>query len=88
MQPEVFFPYGSSNFEEIVRENFVFFDKTLYIDLLEKNKEKRVPFLRWRRFGKSLFVSMLEYYYDIFDKDKVIIQVFAKVIQLLIETFY
>ncbi len=67
---EVFFPYGVSNFEEIVRENFVFVDKTHYIERLEKDKEKRISFLRPRRFGKSLFLSVLEYYYDINQKHK------------------
>jgi hypothetical protein len=70
MQTDVFFPYGVSNFEEIVRDNFIFVDKTPYIELLEKTKEKRVSFLRPRRFGKSLFVSLLEYYYDILYKDR------------------
>ncbi|MCS7029857.1 MAG: AAA family ATPase, partial [Bacteroidia bacterium] len=60
----VFFPYGVSNFEEIVREGFVFVDKTLFIEKLEYNKEKRVVFLRPRKFGKSLWLSVLEYYYD------------------------
>ncbi|MCS7029841.1 MAG: AAA family ATPase, partial [Bacteroidia bacterium] len=54
-----------SNFAEIVREDFVYVDKTSYIELLEKKKEKRVVYLRPRRFGKSLFVSLLEHYYDI-----------------------
>ncbi|MCS6796842.1 MAG: AAA family ATPase, partial [Raineya sp.] len=62
---QVFFPYGVSNFAEIVRDEFVYVDKTHFIEKLEKNKEKRVVFLRPRRFGKSLFVSLLEHYYDI-----------------------
>ncbi|MDW8297678.1 MAG: AAA family ATPase, partial [Raineya sp.] len=40
-------------------------DKTSYLELLEKRKEKFVSYLRPRRFGKSLFVSLLEHYYDI-----------------------
>ncbi|MDW8158795.1 MAG: AAA family ATPase, partial [Bacteroidia bacterium] len=77
MNSRIFFPYGISNFAEIIRDDFVYVDKTLYIEILEKNKEKRVSFLRPRRFGKSLFVSLLEYYYDIHHKDK-FQQLFAK----------
>ncbi|MCS6796343.1 MAG: ATP-binding protein [Raineya sp.] len=65
MKSEIFFPYGVSNFAEIVREDFVYVDKTAYIELLEKKKEKRVAYLRPRRFGKSLFLSLLEHYYDL-----------------------
>ncbi|MDW8345379.1 MAG: AAA family ATPase, partial [Bacteroidia bacterium] len=61
----VFFPYGVSNFEEIIREGFVFVDKTPFIEKLEYSKEKRVSFLRPRKFGKSLWLSVLEHYYDI-----------------------
>jgi len=65
MKKSVFFPYGLSNFAEVATQDYVYVDKTPYIELLEKSKEKRVVFLRPRRFGKSLFVSLLEYYYDI-----------------------
>jgi hypothetical protein len=68
-QLEVKFPYGISNIEKLVEQNHVFVDKTKYIELLEQ-KESYVVFLRPRRIGKSLFVSILEYYYDILEKDK------------------
>ena len=58
-------PYGISNFESLIKENYYFVDKTKYIELLENLNEKHIIFLRPRRFGKSLFVSILEYYYDI-----------------------
>ncbi len=63
------FPYGISNIEQLITDNYVFVDKTNYIELLE-NEERFSIFLRPRRMGKSLFVSMLEYYYDILKKDK------------------
>ncbi|PKQ69712.1 AAA family ATPase [Raineya orbicola] len=68
MNSQVFFPYGISNFEKIVRENLVFVDKTNYLPLLENYSN--IAFLRPRRFGKSLFVSLLEHYYDINRKEK------------------
>jgi hypothetical protein len=70
MQPSVFFPHGVSNFEQLAAQGYVFVDKTPYIEKLEIEKEKFVSFLRPRRFGKSLFLSMLEYYYDILYKDR------------------
>jgi hypothetical protein len=63
------FPYGISNIEQLITDNYVFVDKTNFIELLE-NEERFSIFLRPRRMGKSLFVSMLEYYYDILKKDK------------------
>ncbi|MCS7028844.1 MAG: AAA family ATPase, partial [Bacteroidia bacterium] len=62
---QVFFPYGISNFETLVKDNYVFVDKTIFIEKLERHKERNVSFLRPRRFGKSLWLSILEYYYDI-----------------------
>jgi hypothetical protein len=60
----VFFPYGLSNFPQVVSE-YVYVDKTSYIELLETRRERFLVYLRPRRFGKSLFVSLLEHYYDI-----------------------
>jgi len=64
-------PYGTSNFEKLITKNFYYVDKTKYIHLLEDQKYGRdySLFLRPRRFGKSLFLSMLEHYYDIKRKD-------------------
>jgi len=65
---EVKFPYGLSNFEQVATNDYVFVDKTPFIPLLEK--ERFVSYLRPRRFGKSLFLSVLEHYYDVLRKDK------------------
>ena len=58
-------PYGISNYEELITENYYYVDKTEYIEKLEELAEKRIMFLRPRKFGKTLFTSMIEKYYDI-----------------------
>ena len=62
-------PYGISNYEELVTENYYYVDKTKYIEKLEELPEKRIMFLRPRKFGKTLFTSVLENYYDKNKKD-------------------
>jgi hypothetical protein len=61
-------PYGNSNFEKIRTGNYVYIDKTQYIELLEQEDNDNLFFTRPRKFGKSLFFSMLSnyyYYYEI-----------------------
>ncbi|HHM21425.1 MAG TPA: hypothetical protein ENJ20_05315, partial [Bacteroidetes bacterium] len=57
------FPYGISNFKALVTEGYHYFDRTMYLETLEKWHSKYHLFLRPRRFGKSLAVSVMEYYY-------------------------
>ena len=57
-------PYGISNYEKLITENYYYVDKTKYIEKLENLPEKSIMFLRPRKFGKTLFTSVLEYYYD------------------------
>ena len=57
-------PYGNSNFESVILENYAYVDKTKFIELLEKESNKYQFFIRPRKFGKSLFFSMLSCYYD------------------------
>ncbi len=57
-------PYGASNFEKVRTEGYYYIDKTAYIELLEKQPESHIVMLRSRRFGKTLFCSMLGWYYD------------------------
>ena len=57
-------PYGISNYEKIVRDGYYYVDKTMYIEKLENMPETSIMFLRPRKFGKTLFTSVLEYYYD------------------------
>ena len=63
-------PYGISNYEELIADGYYYVDKTKHIELLENLAEKRIIFLRPRKFGKTLFTSTLENYYDIKKADK------------------
>ena len=63
-------PYGISSYETIKTENYYYFDKTKYIEILENYGSRYLFFLRPRRFGKSLFISLLHSYYDIKAKDQ------------------
>ena len=63
-------PYGISDYERIIEDNYYYVDKTNYIELLENLAEPYIMFLRPRKFGKTLFASVLENYYDINKKDK------------------
>jgi hypothetical protein len=60
--------YGVANYEELVRDNGYFVDKTPYIARLEAVKNP--VFLRPRRFGKSLLCRMLECYYNVGQRDQ------------------
>ena len=57
-------PYGISNYEKIVNDGYYYVDKTMYIEKLENLPETNIMFLRPRKFGKTLFTSVLENYYD------------------------
>ena len=58
------FPYGLSDFGSLIEENYFYQDRTHHIPLIE-DAGKQLVFLRPRRFGKSLLLSMLEHYYDL-----------------------
>ncbi len=62
------FPYGISDFRSIIIEDYFYCDRTDKIPLLENTKSQL--FIRPRRFGKSLILSMLENYYDVAKKDE------------------
>ncbi|ETR67081.1 MAG: hypothetical protein OMM_11977 [Candidatus Magnetoglobus multicellularis str. Araruama] len=62
------YPYGIYDFKEVITENYFYCDRTHLIPMLEK-AGKSILFLRPRRFGKTLLLSMLENYYDIKKKD-------------------
>ena len=62
-------PYGVARFDEVRNENFYYVDKTMYLPLLE-NTSKYLFLIRPRRFGKSMFVSMMQEYYDIAKADR------------------
>ena len=62
-------PYDMQNFEDVIKEDCYYVDKTPFIEDIE-DSNMYFFFLRPRRFGKSLTISMLENYYDINKKDK------------------
>ena len=63
-------PYGIRDYERVMENNYYYVDKTSYIEKLENLAEPYIMFLRPRKFGKTLFTSMLENYYDVKKKDK------------------
>jgi len=63
------FPYGISDFDALITEKYHYMDRTDRIPLLE-DAGKQLLFLRPRRFGKSLLLSMLEGYYDLNKSDR------------------
>jgi hypothetical protein len=57
-------PYGGgSDYSALIKEGYAYVDKTMFIRKLEHDP-RLISFFRPRRFGKSLFLSTLEYYYD------------------------
>ena len=56
-------PYGVADFETVMNQNLYYVDKTMYLAELEK-QPRNLIFIRPRRFGKSLFNSMMRAYYD------------------------
>ena len=62
-------PYGKSNFRYLIEEGYFYQDRSMYIRRLEEETAGLIFYLRPRRFGKSLFVSMLRYYYGLEHKE-------------------
>ncbi|MGI6394067.1 MAG: AAA family ATPase [bacterium] len=62
--------YGVSNFEKVREFDGYYIDKSKFIEAIENLGASYLLFLRPRRFGKSLFISMLEHYYDINRKEQ------------------
>lgn len=63
-------PYGISNYEKIVSDGYYYVDKTKYIEKLENLWTPYIMFFRPSKFGKTLFTSVLENYYDKNKSDK------------------
>ena len=63
MRTDLRIPYGVSDFKTIRNEGLYYVDKTMYLAELEEC-DRFVFFVRPRRFGKSLFISMMQSYYD------------------------
>ena len=62
-------PYGVARFEDVRNGNLYYVDKTMYLPLLE-DTSNYLFLIRPRRFGKSVFVSMMQAYYDVAMADK------------------
>ena len=70
MEQEVkLLPYGISDFETVIEQNLFYVDKTMYLPVLER-QPRNIILIRPRRFGKSIFLSMLHAYYDCRKKSK------------------
>ena len=63
-------PIGISNFKEIIEDEYYYFDKTEFIENLFEEVSKIKLFTRPRRFGKTLNMSMIRYFFDIGNKDE------------------
>ncbi|MDR3000283.1 MAG: ATP-binding protein [Fibromonadaceae bacterium] len=63
-------PYGISNFADMIESGYAYVDKTRFIEQLENENNRYQFFIRPRRFGKSLFLSVLENYYCLGKKEK------------------
>lgn len=61
-------PYGVSDFATVMSQNLYYVDKTMFLPELEK-QPRNLFFIRPRRFGKSIFLSMLYSYYDCNQKE-------------------
>ena len=68
MAPYKLIPYGISDFAQVREEDKYYADKTMYLPKMEA-AGNFLFLIRPRRFGKSLFLSMMRYYYDINEKD-------------------
>ena len=62
-------PYGVADFATVIEQNLYYVDKTMFIPELEK-QPRNLFFIRPRRFGKSIFLSMLYSYYDCAQSNK------------------
>lgn len=63
-------PYGIAHFGEIRTEGYLYIDRTPFLAELERLGPRYLLLLRPRRMGKSLFLSLLEHYYDLARKER------------------
>ena len=63
-------PIGLSNFKHLIEEDFYYFDKTKFIDEIIQDGAQVKLFTRPRRFGKTLNMSMLKYFFDVEKKEE------------------
>ena len=63
-------PIGLSDFKEVIEYDYYYFDKTKFIEKILEERSKVKLFTRPRRFGKTLNMSMLKYFFDIKNKEE------------------
>ena len=63
-------PIGVSNFKDIIEKNYYYFDKTKFIENILEDGSQVKLFTRPRRFGKTLNMSMLKYFFDVKNKEE------------------
>ena len=63
-------PVGVENFERIIKDGYYYVDKSLLIEKILENRTPVTLFTRPRRFGKTLNMSMLKYFFDIENKEE------------------
>jgi len=63
-------PIGIENFEDIIKDNYYYVDKSMLIEDILVNRAAVTLFTRPRRFGKMLNISMIKYFFDVRNKDE------------------
>ena len=63
-------PIGIENFEDIIKDNYYYIDKSMLIEDILVNRAAVTLFTRPRRFGKTLNMSMIKYFFDVRNKDE------------------
>ena len=63
-------PIGIENFEDIIKDNYYYVDKSMLIENILVNRSAVTLFTRPRRFGKTLNMSMIKYFFDVRNKDE------------------
>ena len=62
--------YAQADFKTLIADKNLYIDRTAYIRPIENHSNRNLLFVRPRRFGKSLWISILHYYYAVDHKDK------------------
>jgi Predicted AAA-ATPase len=61
--------YAQADFKTLITDNKLYVDRTAFIEMMENHSNTNLVFVRPRRFGKSLWLSILQYYYGVEHKD-------------------